>query len=100
MSLRVKLRTTNAIERAFREVRRRTRPMSAFTNDASCERITYALVAHLNAQWSRQPRKPSPNLHTSLDTTGQGPGVGGLQATVSSSQLRGGRKEAYINYKL
>ena len=53
--LRPKLRTTNAIERAFREVRRRTRPMSAFCNDASCERITYALVAHMNAQWSHKP---------------------------------------------
>ncbi len=53
--LRVKLRTTNAIERCFVEVRRRTRPMSAFTNDASCERIVYALIAHMNAQWSRKP---------------------------------------------
>jgi len=53
--LRVKLRTTNAIERCFREVRRRTRPMSAFCNDASCERIVYALIAHMNAQWSRKP---------------------------------------------
>jgi transposase-like protein len=54
-SLRSKLRTTNAIERCFREVRRRTRPMSAFCNDASCERIVYALIAHMNAQWSRRP---------------------------------------------
>jgi len=53
--LRPKLRTTNAIERCFREVRRRTRPMSAFCNDASCERITYALVAHINHQWSHKP---------------------------------------------
>ena len=53
--MRVKLRTTNAIERCFREVRRRTRPMSAFSNDASCERIVYALIAHMNAQWSRMP---------------------------------------------
>ncbi len=53
--LRSKLRTTNAIERCFREVRRRTRPMSAFTNEASCERIVYALIAHMNAQWSRKP---------------------------------------------
>lgn len=53
--LRAKLRTTNAIERCFREVRRRTRPMSAFCNDASCERITYALVAHMNHQWSHKP---------------------------------------------
>ena len=54
-ALRPKIRTTNAIERCFREVRRRTRPMSAFTNDASCERIVYALIAHMNAQWSRKP---------------------------------------------
>ena len=53
--MRVKLRTTNAIERCFREVRRRTRPMSAFSNDASCERIVYALIAHMNAQWSHKP---------------------------------------------
>jgi len=53
--MRVKLRTTNAIERCFREVRRRTRPMSAFCNDASCERIVYALVAHMNTQWSHKP---------------------------------------------
>lgn len=54
-ALRVKLRTTNAIERCFVEVRRRTRPISAFTNDASCERITYALIAHLNKRWSPNP---------------------------------------------
>ena len=53
--LRAKLRTTNAIERCFRELRRRTRPMSAFCNNQSCERITYALVAHMNAQWNRTP---------------------------------------------
>ena len=34
---------TNAIERAFREVRRRTRPMTCFTNDGSCERIIYGV---------------------------------------------------------
>lgn len=47
------LRTTNAIERAFREVRRRTRPMSCFQNNASCERIIYAVVSRLNERWSR-----------------------------------------------
>jgi transposase-like protein len=34
-----KLRTTNAIERCFVEVRRRTRPMVLFTNMQSVERI-------------------------------------------------------------
>ncbi len=52
---RVKVRTTNAIERCFREVRRRTRPMSCFTNDQSCERITYAVISHLNHGWEDKP---------------------------------------------
>jgi putative transposase len=54
-----KTRTTNAIERCFREVRRRTRPMSCFTNTASCERIIYAVLHHLNASWSLVPSHQS-----------------------------------------
>lgn len=50
-----RVRTTNAIERAFREVRRRTRPMTCFTNDASCDRIIYAVMHHLNNQWHGRP---------------------------------------------
>ncbi len=46
-----KVRTTNVIERAFREVRRRTRPMSCFNNVQSIERIVYAVLSHLNDQW-------------------------------------------------
>jgi len=49
------VRTTNAIERSFREVRRRTRPMTCFTNDASCERIIYAVVSHLNRNCEGRP---------------------------------------------
>jgi putative transposase len=48
------VRTTNAIERTFREVRRRTRPMSCFQNNASCERIIYAVISHLNQRWGRR----------------------------------------------
>lgn len=43
-----KLRTTNIIERIFREVRRRTRPMSCFQNRASVERIIFAIFYRLN----------------------------------------------------
>jgi len=57
--LRPQLPTTNALERAFVEVRRRTRPRSAFTNDANCERIIYALVTRLNVQWSRTAKTKS-----------------------------------------
>lgn len=53
----VKVRTTNIIERAFREVRRRTRPMSSFTNPASCDRIVFGVISHLNRSWERKPLK-------------------------------------------
>lgn len=49
-----KVRTTNAIERVFREVRRRTRPISCFTNDASIDRILYGLFSYFNERWSRK----------------------------------------------
>lgn len=55
--MRIKLRTTNVIERAFREVRRRTRPMSCFNNTESIERIVYAVISRLNEQWGRKPLK-------------------------------------------
>ena len=42
------LRTTNAIERCFREVRRRTRSIGCFVNDASLERMIYGLFRFLN----------------------------------------------------
>jgi putative transposase len=46
-----KLRTTNAIERIFVEVRRRTRPMVVFVNDASVDRITFSIFNRFNEQW-------------------------------------------------
>jgi putative transposase len=52
-----KVRTTNVIERCFREVRRRTRPMSSFTNPASCDRIIFGVISHLNRSWERKPLK-------------------------------------------
>lgn len=42
------IRTTNAIERRFREVRRRTRPMGVFSNRTSIERILYAVFMYEN----------------------------------------------------
>jgi putative transposase len=50
-----RLRTTNAIERAFREVRRRTRPIGVFTNSQSLDRIIYAVIHHLNESWREVP---------------------------------------------
>lgn len=42
------IRTTNAIERRFREVRRRTRPMGVFSNRTSVERILYGVFMYEN----------------------------------------------------
>jgi len=42
------IRTTNAIERRFREVRRRTRPMGVFSHRTSMERILYAVFSYEN----------------------------------------------------
>ncbi len=54
-SLWIKLRTTNVIERVFREVRRRTRPMSTFNNLPSIERIIFAIFHRQNAIWAQNP---------------------------------------------
>ena len=49
-------RTTNAIERCFGEVRRRTRPMGVMADRASCERILYAVFMGINqAQGTASP---------------------------------------------
>jgi putative transposase len=45
---RRKVRTTNAIERRFREVRRRTRPMGTFQHRTSMDRILFAVFTHEN----------------------------------------------------
>lgn len=50
-----KLRTTNIIERVFREVRRRTRPMSTFNNLASVERIIFAIFYRQNSIYAQNP---------------------------------------------
>ncbi len=52
-----RLRTTNLIERAFREVRRRTRPMGVMAHTQSLQRIVFAVFHHLNQNWSQHPPK-------------------------------------------
>lgn len=54
---RIKVRTTNVIERAFREVRRRTKVFSCFTNLESTERIIFAIFNYLNNGWMDKPLK-------------------------------------------
>lgn len=42
------LRTTNAIERRFREIRRRTRPMGTFSDRTSRDRIMFSVFTYKN----------------------------------------------------
>ena len=53
--IRKRIRTTNVIERSFREVRRRTKPMSCFNNNDSMQRIMYAVFYRLNTNWKAKP---------------------------------------------
>jgi transposase-like protein len=52
-----RIRTTNAIERLFVEVRRRIRKMCAFTTRSSCERILYSVFKRTNDHWALHPLK-------------------------------------------
>ena len=45
---RRRVRTTNAVERRFREVRRRTRPMGTFQDRTSMDRILFAIFLNEN----------------------------------------------------
>lgn len=57
---RVRVRTTNYIERLIRELRRRTRSMGAFADKMSCERLFFGVVRRLNNRW--EDRKPLPGF--------------------------------------
>jgi putative transposase len=53
--IRRQLRTTNLIERAFRELRRRLRPIGALPDRRSADRILYGQVVRLNDLLARRP---------------------------------------------
>lgn len=52
-----KIRTTNIIERTFREVRRRTRPMSIALQPKATERLFTSISKNLNHNWSQNTLK-------------------------------------------
>lgn len=53
----IKIRTTNQIERCFVEVRRRTRPMTSFSNYSSVDRIIFGIFNYENTKWKKKPLK-------------------------------------------
>ena len=53
----VKIRSTNVIERAFKEFRKRVKVMETFPNELSCLRIMFSLAKMLNENWEFKPIK-------------------------------------------
>ena len=53
----VSLRTTNIIERVFREFRRRTKVMDTFPTEEFCIRIMFSLIQMINEDWKTRPMK-------------------------------------------
>lgn len=51
------IRTTNLIERTFKEFRRRVKVMETFPNEASCIRIMFSLAKLQNENWEGKPFK-------------------------------------------
>lgn len=54
-ALRPSLRTTNLLERAFRELRRRLRPVGCLTDRHSADRIIFGQVLRLNELLAKRP---------------------------------------------
>ena len=48
---RRRMRTTNLLERLSRELKRRTRVVTIFPNEASLLRLTTALLAEVSEEW-------------------------------------------------
>ena len=46
-----RLRTTNGLERLNQEIRRRTRVVGVFPNEASCLRLVTALAMETSDEW-------------------------------------------------
>jgi len=53
----VSLRTTNIIERVFREFRRRIKVMDTFPTEESCIRIMFSFIQMINEDWKSKPMK-------------------------------------------
>ena len=45
------IRTTNGVERLNREIKRRTRVVSIFPNEAACLRLVSAILLEISEEW-------------------------------------------------
>jgi transposase-like protein len=58
------MRTTNLIERSFKEVKRRVKVMEPFPTEESCIRILFTLLQAQNEAWEGSPIKGFGNYTT------------------------------------
>ncbi len=49
--LRKRLNSTNMLERAMKEIKKRTRPVGAFPNDRACWRLIGAVLLEMQDRW-------------------------------------------------
>ena len=54
------IRTTNVIERSFKEIRRRLKVMGYFQNYRSCSRIVLSQIYYFNAKWDHRRARIEP----------------------------------------
>jgi putative transposase len=59
---RVKIRTTNVIERLNREIKRRTQVASIFPNEASCLRLVTAILMEVSEDWLTERSRYMPAI--------------------------------------
>lgn len=64
------LRTTNRIERAFKEFRRRTRAMDSFPNEECCLRCVYAISKYLDERWEERRLRGFSRMKPMAETVG------------------------------
>jgi putative transposase len=67
-SQRRRLRTSNGLERLSREIKRRTRVVSIFPNEAACLRLISAILMEVNEEWQVDDR-----IYLTIETNGSLP---------------------------
>ncbi len=67
-SQRHRLRTSNGLERLSREIKRRTRVVSIFPNEAACLRLISAILMEIHEEWQVDDR-----IYLEIETSGSSP---------------------------
>ena len=52
---RIKIRTSNCLERVNKEIRRRTKEAGLFPNESSCLRLVTSVLQEIHESWATEP---------------------------------------------